>query len=95
MTSRTRTRPSATSAADADEAWYVSFTVTYDVEPTFDFVSVNSGDVTWARLSGEDTATILVPATDGKASSGLYVGFEGPARRLPRDVRRQKRRLRE
>merc|ERR1719399_2771558 len=47
---------------------YVSFTVTYDVEPTFDFVSVNSGDVTWARLSGEDTATILVPATDGKAS---------------------------
>merc|ERR1719482_781289 len=47
---------------------YVSFTVTYDVEPTFDFVSANSGDVTWARLSGEDTATILVPTTDGKAS---------------------------
>ena len=46
---------------------YVSFTITYDVEPTFDFVTVKSGDKTWASLSGEDTATILVPTTDGKA----------------------------
>ena len=37
------------------------------MEPTFDFVTVKSGDETWARLSGEDTATILVPTTDGKA----------------------------
>ena len=52
---------------------YVSFTITYDVEPTFDFVDVKSGDgdgEKWARLSGDtsDTATITVPTTDGKAS---------------------------
>ena len=49
------------------ETNYVSFTITHDVEPTFDFVTVKSGDETWVRLSGEDTATILVPTTDGKA----------------------------
>ena len=50
------------------ETNYVSFTITYDVEPTFDFVEVKSGDETTGRaISGEDTATILVPTTDGKA----------------------------
>ena len=40
------------------ETNYVSFTITYDVEPTFDFVEVKSGDETWASLSGADTTLI-------------------------------------
>ncbi len=63
---------------------YVSFTITYDVEPTFDFVTVKSGDGdgdTWARLSGDtsNTTTITVPTTDGKA--GLVFESDDKGRR--------------
>ena len=51
---------------------YVSFTITYDVEPTFDFVALKSGGgdgETWARLSGAGSDTLItVPTADGKAS---------------------------
>jgi ABC-type taurine transport system substrate-binding protein len=51
---------------------YVSFTIAYDIEPTFDFVAVKSGGgdgETWARQSGADSDTLItVPTTEGKAS---------------------------
>ena len=66
---RTRTRPSVISSQTSRQI--TSFTITYDVEPTFDYVTVKSGDG-----DGRGPASLVIPrtlrqswcrSTDGKA----------------------------